>query len=62
MKRSFYYILTLLMIGMLTACRPDERLRKAEKLMDEQYDSAYIILKTIQPAELTSTADKALYA
>ena len=50
------------MIGMLTACRPDDRLRKAEKLMDEQYDSAYIILKTIQPAELTSTADKALYA
>ena len=50
------------MIELLTACRPDDRLRKAEKLMDEQYDSAYVILKTIQPTELTSTADKALYA
>ena len=40
----------------------DSRLSLADSLIDDQADSAFVVLKEINADELTSTSDKAYYA
>lgn len=45
----------------LFGCQPDPRLIEAEKLLNNNYDSAFQILKKIDSREMNSGSEKALY-
>lgn len=64
MKAFTYIIMVLTVTTALFSCDGgvDGRLARAESLMDEHYDSALMVLDSIQPSGLRGEADRALYA
>ncbi|MDE7466174.1 MAG: hypothetical protein K2M59_07110 [Muribaculaceae bacterium] len=65
MKLLPLVILILVALALLPGCgsgKYDERLLKAEELMDNRPDSSLHILDSLNPAALRQERDKALYA
>ncbi|MDX9747061.1 MAG: tetratricopeptide repeat protein [Paludibacter sp.] len=61
-RPTAFLLVYLWLVTLLTACTPHPNLTQVERLFDSNYDSACALLQTINPAELCTQNDKALYA
>ena len=54
--------LFLLLMLVFVSCSPDTKVTDAERLFDTDYDSACIVIRSINPEKLISSRSKAIYA
>lgn len=54
--------LFLLLLLVFVSCTPDTKVTDAERLFDTDYDSACIVIRSINPEKLISQKSKAIYA